>query len=94
MSYIYIIEILIKDEDINKDIRIINSYEEYQRQKNFPENMELDMMNEEEIKKFEIKINDELIPFNYFHKFPNKGKYTINYSFKNNLFNVGFIFNG
>ncbi len=30
--------------------------------------MEFDFMNEEEIKNFEITINDELIPFNYFHK--------------------------
>jgi len=37
--------------------------------------------NEEEIKKCEIRINDELIPFNYFHIFELSGKYRIKYSF-------------
>ena len=34
-----------------------------------------DEKNEEEIKKCEIRINNELIPFNYFYKFKKKGKY-------------------
>ena len=42
-------------------------------------------MNEEEIKKCEIKINNILIPFNYYYKFPQKGKYQIKYSFNQNL---------
>ena len=34
--------------------------------------------NEKEIKEnCEIKINDKIIPFNYFHKFKKKGKYKI-----------------
>ena len=41
--------------------------------------------NEDEIKKCEIKINNELIPFNYFYNFKSKGKYIIQYSFKNNI---------
>jgi len=65
----YIIgEIDISDKNINQDIRIINSFEKSMRQKKISENMEFDFMNEEEIKNFEITINDELIPFNYFHK--------------------------
>ena len=68
----YIIaEIFIKDEDINKEIQIINSYENQQRKWNFK--IEKEYMNEEEIKKCEIRINDKLIPFTYLYKFTNKG---------------------
>ena len=74
----YIIaEIYIKEENINKKIRIINSYEEYRRNYN--------LKIEDEIKKCVIKINNELIPFKYFYKFKSKGKYIIQYSFKNNI---------
>ena len=88
----YIIaEIIIKDEDINKDIRILNSYEESLRINKYIEKNK-DLNNEDEIKKCEIKINEKLIPFNYIHKFEKSGKYTIKYSFKNNLTNTAFIF--
>ena len=85
----YIIsEIYIKDEEINKNIRIINCYEEYSRNGKDKHKHKLindsKYNNEEEIKKCEIKINDELIPFNYFYKFKSKGKYTIKYIFKHN----------
>ena len=49
-------------------------------------------MNEQEIKMCEISINDKLIPFNYFHKFEEKGKYKIKYKFKNNLIRTCFMF--
>ena len=89
----YIIaEIVIKEEDINKNIRIINSYEESRRTKNYE--IKNEFKNEEEIKKCEISINDELIPFNYFHKFNTKGKYIIKYSFKNNIKSTFSMFNG
>ena len=88
----YIIsEIVIKEEDINKNIRIINSYEEWMRS-NKNNNIDNILKNEDEIKKCEIKINDELIPFNYFYQFKSKGKYTIEYSFKNNINNTGYMF--
>ena len=76
-------EIYIKEEDINKNIRIINSYEEDRRSENWE--IEDEYKNEDEIKKCEIKINNEIIPFNYFYKFKSKGKYIIQYSFKNNI---------
>ena len=87
----YIIaEIYITDENINNNIRIINSLEESQI------NKDLDKIiigkNEKEIKKCKIKINDELIPFNYFHKFKNKGLHVIKYKFKYNLTNINFMF--
>ena len=44
--------------------------------------IEKNFMNEEEIKNCEIKINDKLIPFNYFYKFPSKGNYIIRYTFR------------
>ena len=89
----YIIaEIEIKGGDINKDIKIINSYEENKRGETVDKKIDKKYMNEEEIKKCEIRINEELIPFNYFHKFKNKGKYTINYSFKKNLTKVNHMF--
>ena len=88
----YIIaEINIGKDDINKNIRILNSCEESLREspswdyiKNFK--------NENEIKKCVIQINDEIIPFNYFYKFKSKGKYTIKYSFKNKLKNSSLMF--
>ena len=87
----YIIsEIYIKTEDINKDIRIINSYEESERTHNAE--IEDEYKNEEEIKKCEIKINDEIIPFNYFYNFKSKGKYRIIYSFKNYLNKTCYMF--
>ena len=82
----YIIaEIDIKDEDVNENIKILSSYEESFRTnpgKFLNDNI---FKNEDEIKKCEIKINNEIIPFNYYHQFKSKGKYTIKYSFKNNL---------
>ena len=54
---------------MNKNIRILNSYEECLR-------IGLDCLkedekykNEDEIKHSEIKINDQLIQFNYFYRF-------------------------
>ena len=85
----YIIaELFIKENDINEDIRIINSYEEEQR--NIGINHENN--NEKEIKNCEIRINDKLISFNYFHKFKIKGKYIIKYSFNDYLTNTSYMF--
>ena len=48
--------------------------------------------NEDEIKKCEIRINEKLIPFNYYYQFKSKGKYTIKYSFNTNITNMFFMF--
>ena len=73
-----IVKTEIGDENINKDIRILNSEEEFTRTNypSFPEMLEVNkhINNEESIKKCEITIDDELIPFSYFHKFNKKGK--------------------
>ena len=83
-------EIYINEEDINQNIRIINSYEKYRKKRR--NNKEDDYINENEIKKCEIKINDEIIPFCYFYQFNQKGKYNIKYSFSNKLTNMSYMF--
>ena len=81
--------------DINeKNIRIINSYEEYYKKNKFFEyNKEYE--NEKEIKEnCEIFIDNELIPFSYFHEFEKEGKYTIKYIFKNKIKKANHLFEG
>ena len=74
----YIIgEIEIKEEDINKDIRIINSFEEVKRNKEWPKDKENDYKyeNEKEIKEnCKIEINNKIISFCYYYKFKRKEK--------------------
>ncbi len=89
----YIIgEIYVSQSDINKDIRIINSFEEYKRGK---PDVEGDYKNENEKElqqNCEIKINNISIKFSYFYKFAVNGKYRIGYYFKNNISNTNFLF--
>ena len=77
----------------NKDIRIINSYEQFHREYNNTE-LKKDCENEKEIKdNCEIRINDKIInKFSYFHKFDKKGKYTIKYFFKKNMNRIDYMF--
>jgi len=94
INYI-IAEINIKEKDINKDIRIINTFEEYIRSKKL--NMKKDKIdefgNEKEIKdNCKIKINNSYINFNYFYKFKEKGKYIIKYIFTNNITKTNHMF--
>ena len=81
-----IAEIYIKEEDINKNIRIINSFENYKRENKLKEE-ETDNIyaNEKEIKRCKIKINEKLIGFSYYYKFNKKGKYNIKYSLPSKL---------
>ena len=85
-----IAEILIKQFEVNEKVRILNSYEEKSRTCKLK--MNDDFRNEEEIKKCEISINGQLIPFNYFYKFKSDGKYAIKYLFKNNIQNMVSMF--
>ena len=82
----YIIaEIIISEKDVNKDIRIINSYE----------GNKVEYVNEKELKEnCEIKINDNIIPFSYFYKFEKVGKYEIKYIFKKNMVKTDYMFYG
>ena len=111
---IIISKIYIKKEEVNKFIRIINSYEDYFSYNgfnNFKDSLkneegikkkedlkkeglkkEEGLKNEKEIKECEIRINNELIKFNYFHSFKNEGNYTIKYKFKNLLTKTNYMF--
>ena len=92
MNNYIIAEVNIKEEEeVNKNIRILNSYEEHIRENPYLK-IENKHKNEDEIKNCEIEINEKLIPFNYFYQFKSKGKYTIKYSFNNNINNMGYMF--
>ncbi len=89
----YIIaEININDDNINDDLRILNSYEEFIRNLNSDKKIGKKEKNENEIKKCKIRINNESIVFNYFHRFPEIGNYIIRYSFKENLTKTNYMF--
>ena len=87
-------EINISSNDINKDIQIINSFENFKRMEQL-EDQEDDYKyeNEKEIKEnIEIKINGENINFSYIYKFNKEGKYKIEYFFKKNLKKTNHMF--
>ena len=86
-------EIYIKEKDINKNIRIINSFENVIREKKWTDYEANKKGNEKEIKRCEIKINGESIPFCYRYNFNNSGKHNIQYSFSNELTNINYMFN-
>ena len=95
-------EIEIKED--NKNERIINSYEQFYKEKK----KELENINNEELRKMLIneenknekeikenciiKINDEIFPFRYFYNFKKNGKYRIIYLFKKNITQCNFMF--
>ena len=80
--------------NVNKYIRIINSYEECLRNGCPKKEIKKSYMNENEIKECIIKINDKEVPFNYFFKFDKKGTYTIKYYFQNYLTKTNCMFYG
>ena len=93
----YIItEIIIKKEDIQKEIKIINSYEQFKRETGFKNKDENKYSNEKEIKdKCEIIINNKKVPFNIFYEFDKEGKYEIKYIFNTqNIINMTGMFYG
>ena len=99
-------EIEIDADNVNKDVLIICSYEQslkidaaQKAQDAFDNGEETkkedkineELKNEEEVKTCEIKINDKNIPFSYYYKFPEKGKYKISYTFQN-LIKADYLF--
>ena len=87
-------EIYINKNNIDEDIRIINSYENVNREW-YGKDIEIDYKskNEKEIKEnIEITINGKIIDFTYYYKFKEEGIYIIEYSFKNNLTNTNHMF--
>ena len=89
-------EIYINKDNINKDIRIINSFENVKREGKWKDDKDDYLYeNEEEIKEnLEIEINEKKIEFTYYYKFKEEGKYLIEYSFKNNLTKINHMFYG
>ena len=92
-------EIEIKDEDINEEIRIINSYDNMKKNYGWDDDDKYYIKREyedteNEIKKIiVIKIDNEYLPsFTYFYKFKTSGIHIIQYSFKNNLSNANYLF--
>ena len=76
----------------NQNTRIINSYAQSNREGKFDEYLEK-YENEIEIKdNCEIRINNELIPFSYFHKFNKKGKYILKYTFILDITKTNYMF--
>jgi len=93
----YIIaELEINQDNLNENIRILNSFEQCKKEEEWEdEDDDCKCENEKEIKEnCEIKINNEIVPFSYFHKFDKVGKYKIQYSFKNNLTRTSCMFQG
>ena len=87
-------EININSKDINKEIQIINSFENTKRINKY-EDKEDDWKykNEKEIKEnIIIRIDEKLIEFSYVHKFKKAGKYNIEYLFKKKLKNINYMF--
>ena len=89
-------EICINKDNINKDIRIINSFENFKRERRRKEEEDdYKYENEKEIKEnIEIKINEKIIEFTYYYKFKKEGKYNIEYIFKKNLTKTNHMFFG
>ena len=87
-------EIYINKDDINKDIQIINSFENEKRENKWEdEDDDIERENEKEIKEnIEIKINGKIIKFTYNYKFNKEGDYIIEYSFKSNLTKTCYMF--
>ena len=96
-------DINIEFQNINQEIRIINSFEQSKLEHNNSNSQyddywkkiknENDYFNEKELKnKCIIKINDDIIPFSFFHKFSKIGKYKIQYIFVKNMKNINCMF--
>jgi surface protein len=93
----YIVAVIeITDKDVNRYIRIINSYEEFLKEKNdIEKEIKINFNNEKEIKdNCEIEIDKNIIPFSYFHNFDKQGKYEIKYKFRKAMTNLSCLFYG
>ena len=87
-------KIKINKEDINKDIRIINSFEKYKIENKIENSIDdIKYENEQEIKEnIQIKIDKKYIDFCYFYKFEYEGEYIINYFFRESMTNTNYMF--
>jgi surface protein len=82
---------LFKISGYKRDIRIINSYEAYQRSKG---NFKFDdnLRNEQDIKKCKIEINGKIIQNSFTYEFKNEGNYKVKYIFNKPLKSAAFLF--
>ena len=89
-------EINIRSDDIYKFTRVINSFENFKRETHLSEQEDdWKFNNEKELREnIEIKINGKTMPFSYSYKFPVKGRYNIQYSFKKCLTKTNHMFWG
>ena len=89
-----IAEIFIRSADKNKEIQIINSFENYQRMEGIKSKKDdWKFNNEKEIEEnVQIKINDIDIDFTYTYKFPKVGIYKVEYIFNNNITKLNHMF--
>ena len=91
----YIIgEVNINQNNINKNIRIINTFEKVKKENKWKDSQNDNKYeNENEIKEnCIIQINNKIISFSYFYTFNKKGKYKIKYIFKNLLNKSNYLF--
>ena len=91
----YIIgQFIITENDINKNIRIINSFEQNRIKFHYIKvDNELRYTNERELlDKCKIKIDNQEFPFSYFLVFKKPGIYTIEYIFSSNMTRTDFLF--
>ena len=87
-------EIIIESSEINKDIQIINSFDNYilTQKLQYKKDDSLNKNEKELMKNIEIKINENNIGFSYTYKFNKAGKYKIEYIIKNDLTNINYMF--
>ena len=90
ISYIFA-EVEIKDEDINDEVRIINSFEKYREENEF-DYIEGENNEEEIMENCKIEINKEIISFSYFYSFNQKGTYKIKYIFIDHIIKANYMF--
>ena len=86
----YIIgEIKVNLINVGTEIKIINSYDSVKKSKRWIKGEN----NEKDIKEnCEIEINEEIIDFNYCHKFVSIVNHKIKYTFKKKLININNMF--
>ena len=83
----------ITKDDINKKIRVINSFEQVKKRYNYTIiDNESRYKNEEDIKNCEIRLNGQKYKFTYYFTFREPSTYTIEYHFKNNLTKTNYMF--
>ena len=80
----------IDSKDTNSDIRIINSYEAFQRSVHIFK-FDKNLRNEKVIKQCKIQVEGKFIPFSYTYKFGSTGNFQIIYFFQN-VTNMSYMF--